>query len=338
MKRLARAAALLAAALSACGAAAAEAPDADARLAYYRARIGEHPKVYALHLGLAQACLDKARATHDPAFLADARAASQIARELQESLEGYKMEARIALFRHRFEEALDWVAKAEPLLSADVADGAVAALKVEALLGMKRVREAQALLPPAGSPTDDFHVAAARGHVFAALGEGNAAADAFAEAARLAEAAGATALAGWALAAAAGVFIDAGAPEEARPYLERAGAYDGASRFRRIHLAELAAAEGRDGEALAMFEALVSEADDPELRRRAFRLARRLGDAAAAQEHFAAAEGLLVRALSAGEMFTMDELVRLYEDSGLSPQAARVRAESGRARADPQGQ
>lgn len=310
-------------------------PPPDARIAYYSARIAEHPKVYALYLGLAQASLDRARQTHDPAFLDDARAASKIARDRQESLEGYKMEARIALFRHRFEEALDWLAKAEPLLSADVEDGAFAALKIEALLGMKRVAEARALVPPDGAAAPDFHRAAARGHVLVARGETDAAAAAFAEAAALAEAGGARALAGWALTSAAGVFIDAGAPAKGRPYLETAAAFDGTSRFYRLHVAELAAAEGRTRESLESFETLIAEVDDPELRRRALLLARKTRDEARAAAHFAAAEALLARALAAGETFTQDELARLYADFGDLGRAGRAAAESSRLRGDP---
>jgi len=82
-------------------------PDADARAAYYSDRIAKHPDVYALRLGLAQAFLDKARATHDPSFLKRADAEADLSLARMETLDGFMMKARIAAFRHKFDVALD---------------------------------------------------------------------------------------------------------------------------------------------------------------------------------------------------------------------------------------
>ncbi|HNS85257.1 MAG TPA: hypothetical protein PKH09_00060 [Parvularculaceae bacterium] len=306
---------LAAIAAASCASSPQEASDADARIQYYSGRIEAHPGVYALHLGLAQAYLDKARETHDPSFIHAALAESDASLSLLESVEGFKMKARIAAFRHHFDEALEWAAKAEALTTADVDDGAIAALKVEALLGLGRADEARALLPARAEDADGFHVAAALGHVYAAIGSPDLAAAAFARAAAFAEAEGADQLAGWAETSAAGAYLDAGDAALANPHLERAKGFDADSRFFRTHLAERAALEGRPAEALAVYERLIAEADDPELRRRAFLLARLQGDATRAAAHLVAAERLLRAALDAGESYARADLARLRADA-----------------------
>lgn len=298
------------------------------RIAYYSVRIEKHPRVYAHHIGLAQAFLDRARETHDPAWLAKAAAASDASLALMETVEGLKMKARIAAFRHRFDEALGWADKAAALDAIDAADGEIIALRVEALMGLNRMDEARALLPEGAGETSDFHVAAALGHWLAAANRAEEAADAFSAASRIAERRNAATLAGWAETMAAGVFIDAGNAEAARPHLAAAEALDPQSRLHRAHVAELAMLEGRPEGALAMFETLVREAPDPEFHRRACLAARALGDDARAQRHFAAAEQMLIRVLDFGESFTLDELARLYVDGGASADEAARRARS----------
>jgi len=309
-------------------------PGADARAAYYSKRIAKHPDVYALRLGLAQAYLDKARATHDPAFLKRADAEADLSLARIETVDGFKMKARVAAFRHKFGDALEWIDKAAPLAGVDTPDGGLVALKVEALMGLKRQDEARALLPATAEQANDFHLAAAFGHWLKAAGRLDEAAAAFVAASNLAQAQRAPQLAGWAETMAAGVYLDAGHPDEARPHLAAAATHDARSLFFRTHLAELAALEGRNAEALSQFEALIDEAADPELHRRAFLAARAAGDFATADRHFKAAEASLTRVLAAGETFTLGELERLYVDGGASREEAQEKARSRMPTAD----
>jgi tetratricopeptide (TPR) repeat protein len=289
-----------------------------ARIQYYADRIAEHPRLYAAHLGLAQACLDQARETYDPAWLAKADAATRASLELLASVEGYKMQARLAAFRHRFAEALAWGRRAAELLSADVGDGAVTALLVEAHMGLGQYDEARKRLPPEGTPPPDFHTAAALGHWLVSQGRRDQAAAAFEAAARFAAAQDVKPLAAWARIMQAGVHLDAGRIEAARPHLKAAAALDPMNRELRIHEAELLAAEGRESAALARYEALLAEAPDAELHRRGFLLARRRGDQKRARAHFQAAEQLFLGVLNAGEGYTLEELARLYLDAGVN--------------------
>jgi len=295
---------------------------ADARIRAYAERIVEHPRVYATYLGLSQAYLDKARETHDPLWLAKASAAAQVSMEIMESLEGYKMHGRIAAFRHRFEEALDWAGRAQALLSADVTDGGVTALLVEAHMGLKQFDEARALLPADGAPLPDFHTAAAMGHWLKAQGRRSEAAAAFETTARFALEQRQISLAAWGHVMAAGVFLDSGEIDPARPLLKAAAKLDPQDRDLRIHEAELFAAEGRIPRAISRYESLIAEAPDAELHRRVFVLERGRGDDAKARAHYQAAEELLIRILDAGEIYSLDELARLYVDGGMTAEQA----------------
>ena len=290
--------------------------DADARIQYYAGRIAAHPRVYAAFLGLALAYLDKARETHEPSWVGKARAATQTSMDIMPSLEGYKMQARIAAFRHRFAEALTWGERAAELLSADVPDGAVTARLVEAHMGLGQYDEARTRLPPEGTPPGDFHTAAAMGHWLVSQGRRDEAAAAFATATRFAVAEHAKPLAAWAWVMAAGVSLDAGQFDAARVHLQAAAAIDPTNRELRIHEAELMVAEGRESAAIVRYEALLAEAPDAELHRRMFQLARRRGDTARARRHFEEAERLLTRILEAGEAYALEELARLYLDAG----------------------
>jgi len=306
---------LLATIAVACATPPREVADADARIHYYAAQLRAHPDVYAYHLGLAQAYLDKARMTHDPAFIRAAVTESDASLAILESLEGVKMKARIAAYRHRFEEALEWTEKAKALTTADIEDGAVTALRVEALMGLNRKEEARTLLPAGIEEAANFHIAAAFGHYFKASNEPDLAARAFSRAGEFAAQQGAKELAAWAETSAAGVFLDIGEAPRALPYLNNAQMLDPKSRFLQIHFAELDEINGEKRPALLRYENLIAEADDPELRRRAFLLARSLGETARAELHFHAAERKLRVAADAGEIFARDDLKRLFQDA-----------------------
>lgn len=298
---------------------------ADVRIQDYANRIAEHPRIYATYLGLSQAYLDKARETYDPIWLTKAQAAAQTSLDIMPSLEGYKMQGRIAAFRHRFEDALEWSRRAAALLSADVVDGGVTGLQVEALMGLKRYDEARALLPADGAPQTDFHIAAATGHWLVSQGRRDEAAEAFLAASRIAAAQDAPSLAAWGEVMAAGVYLDVGALDPARPHLRAAAAFDAGNSELRIHEAELLVAEGDTEAAIAIYEKVLEQSAAPEIHRRIFVLAHGRGDDALARTHFEAAERILVRPLKLGEIYTRDELVRLYTDSGATPDDARRR-------------
>jgi tetratricopeptide (TPR) repeat protein len=300
-------------------------PGAQERIDYYRQRVAAHPKHYPAYARLGRAWLDRAQETYDPADLAAARKALRRSLEIQPSFEALRDLAATANYAHRFEEALNWCDQA-----ADAApqDKSVLAMQVEALLALGRREEAHAALGGERAKATDFYTAAAQGHWQLSQDRCAAAAERFQTAARLARKQRATRQATWASVSAAGVWLDAGDLEKARPLLDEAARLDATDSFLKIHLAELAAAESRPAEALAIYEELLQRQTNPELQRRAFVLARQLGRKEAADAHFAAAEKCCRRSIDAGEVFGLETLANLYCDAGRHTEAVRLAEEN----------
>jgi tetratricopeptide (TPR) repeat protein len=280
--------------------------------------------LYPAHALLGSAYLDKARETYDPEFLAKARLALERSIAIQPNFEAYKTMARVCNFSHRFEDALRWgklAAEAWPN------DTGVTALMVEANLALGHTEEAKKLLTPLDNPPADFHSAAARGHWLVSQRRYDEAVDLFLEAAKRAQAQDAVDQAVWAKTSAAGVLIDSGKFKQARPLLESASTLDSSNRFFRIHEAELLESEGRLDRALNTYEKLLDEQDDPEIQRRAFVLAAKLGQPSRAELHFKSAEKTFRRAFEMGEVFTLETLARLYCDANVKLDQARTFAQ-----------
>ncbi len=295
-------------------------PTPDERIAYYERRLAEDPQLYPVLARLGDAYLEKVRRSHDPADLARARDALRRSLAVQENDEALRAMAAVANYSHRFEEALSWVSRAA---AAAPGDRSLLAMRVESLLGLGRSDEARALFPNDGTIPDDAHSAGAFGTWLAARGQVDDAVAAFRKAAKLARAGKAETLAQWALVSAAGARIDASQLAASRPLLEEAARIDPDDPFYLQHRAELEEAEGHPETALATYEALLARDDDPEIRRIAAGLARRLGRLDDARRHFEAAERSLTRALEAGEVYGLEALARLYHEAGVHTEDAR---------------
>jgi tetratricopeptide (TPR) repeat protein len=294
-------------------------PDPVERIRYYEARVAESPELYPALARLGEAYLDRARASHDPRFLTQARAALERSIAIQTNAEALKTMTAVCTYSHRFADALRWARRAA---EAHPEDRGITALQVEAHLALGQVDEAGALLSGASPPATSFHDAAARGTWLAAQGRAEEAASSFLQAAERAEAQKARDLAVWARVSSAGVWIDAGKPERARPLLDAVARTDPDDALLQLHQAELHEAEGRPEAALAAYEALLVRGDDPEIHRRAFTLARQLGRRDVARRHFEAAEASFLKAIDAGEVYTLEALARLYLDAKVHPDRA----------------
>ncbi len=79
-------------------------PGDDARIQYYSDRVSAHPRLYAAYAQLAAAYLDKARRTHDPAFLNMARQALGQSLEIQSNYLAFTTMAAVCKFAHRFQD------------------------------------------------------------------------------------------------------------------------------------------------------------------------------------------------------------------------------------------
>jgi len=283
------------------------------RIAFYQQHVDQHPKHYPAYARLGRAWLDEAKRTYDPAALAKARASLRRSLEILANYEALHGLAATANHAHRFEEALDWCRQAA---AADPDDKSVVAMQVEALLGLGRMDDARAAIGESVKADSNFYLAAALGHWHLAQEQSEKAAARFLEAARLAQGERAPSLAVWATVMSAGVWLDGGDLQRAKPLLESATRLDDADPFLRIHWAELAEAENRLAESLKIYDALLKEQASPELHRRAFGLARRLNKPDLAAEHFQAARKLGQRALDAGEIYSLETLANLYCDAG----------------------
>ena len=81
-------------------------------------------------------------------------------------------------------------------------------------------------------------------------------------------------------------------------------------------------AEGQLDKALGVYEGLLGEQEDPAIHRRAFLVARWLGQEDRAHRHFEAAEQGFQRVIDAGEVYTLGGLARLYADGDVNMEQA----------------
>jgi tetratricopeptide (TPR) repeat protein len=189
-------------------------------------------------------------------------------------------------------------------------------MRTEALLALDRPDDVAALLEKVDAPEKSFHAVACRG-LLAAVREdrGQALAD-FELAGRLAEELGSDELRVWAQIASSALFLDHGQPAAAEPYLRAAEQIDSEDYDLQVHLAEFDAGTGREAEALARYEHLLTRRCDAEVHRQAYLLAGRLRLPDKAADHYAAAERLWRAALDLGEVYPLEGLAKLYCDAG----------------------
>lgn len=286
----------------------------DQRIAYYRNRVEQNPRLYPVWVQLGDAYLDKAKETSDPAWLARAHDAAARSMALQETYAAYHLKARLAGHTHRFAESLTWARKAAAA-AAMPPDHQMQALEVEALVGLGRIADAKRLLPAADAAIDDFFVAAALARVANAEERLADAARHYVRAGELANALGSRRHVAWAEAMAGGMRADAGEFAAALPHLDKALALGGCTE-EAIHRAEVLAGTGRGQEALAAYANLLARTPDPSIHHAAFKLAKQLGDTAAAARHYRAAEQGYRSVIAANEVYTLGALAQLLLDGG----------------------
>jgi tetratricopeptide (TPR) repeat protein len=295
-------------------------PEVEERIRYYEGRVGQDPELYQAHASLGNALLDRAREMHDPDDLAEARASLLRSVDLQPNAAAFHGLAAVENFAHRFERALDWGCQAAEAMPWN---REVTATLVESHLGLGQMAEAELLLErPKGEPPS-FPIEAARALVHVAHGRSEEAAAALIRAAVLAHEQGAWKAVRWAEVRAAGVWLDAGRPERAQPFLQAAGRWGPANPSFWVHGAEYLEGIGEWDAAFLVYMLVSNETWDPELAAQASRLARVLGDEDGARMYFENAEGVLRHALDMGEVYPLEGLAGLYEDAGVRPYEAR---------------
>ncbi len=295
------------------------ASEADRKIEYYSRKIASDPKLYPVYVQLAGAYLEKAKQTHDPAYLKEAERALHRSLDIQPSLEAFQTLAALCNHRHRFPEAITWTQRA---LATSPEDTSMVAASVEAYLALGEGGQAAALLAREEARETDFYLSAARGHWLKSEGRGEEASQAFVRASDAALIQKSNSHAAWGQVQAAGVWLDAGFVDRAEPFLARAAELDPNHVELGIHRAEMFEARGELNEALAVYEALLARAEDGELHVRAFALAKKLGKFADGQIHFEAAQREFQRAIEAGEVYTLGALARLYSQAGVYPDRA----------------
>ena len=285
----------------------------DQRIGYYERKLQKHPTLFAVHALLAEEYIEKARATGDPGWLRKAQASFERSLKIQPNFGAHKGMASLQNFRHRFADALLWTQRAHP----ERENTDVTALMVDAHLGLGEIEQAAKLLPPLHTAPTDFYSAAAMAAVLKAQERYDQARLAYLKAEEFALQQNVVPVAVWARTNAAGMLIDSGRADQALADLELATARDKDNAELRLHWAEYHQARGDHRQALTTLEALVKDAPQPSFHHRAYRVARELGDRAAAKRHFAAAERGYRRVIKANEIYTLGSLAQLYCDAGV---------------------
>jgi len=291
----------------------------DQVIEFYTKKIQQHPTVFAAHAALGAAYLDKARETHDVQWLAKARSALQRSIELQPDLNAFLTMAALCNFSHRFACGLEYADRAG---RAHPGDAGLLPLRVEAHLGLGQLDAAEKLIrAELQKGTPSFSVLGAQGRWFAEQSRFDEAHDSFVAAAKQGREAGADDLVIWAETNAAGMFIDSKRPQPARAHLDAAAAIETKSwpiaAVLQVHQAEWDDLEGRAEQALSRYQAIIARQADPEMFRRAFVLAQKLGKAQQAAELLTAGEAAAEKVLAAGEIFALEAQARLYADAGI---------------------
>jgi tetratricopeptide (TPR) repeat protein len=291
----------------------------DQVIEFYTQKVQQHPTVFAAHAALGAAYLDKARETHEVQWLGKARAALQRSIELQPDLNAFLTMAALCNFSHRFACALEYADRAA---RAHPGDASLLPLRVEAYLGLGQLDAAQKLLAKAlqaGNPS--FAALGAQGRWFAEQSRFDEAHDNFVAAAKQARAEGANDMVIWAETNAAGMYIDSKRPQPARAHLDAAAALETKSwpiaAVLQVHLAEWDDLEGRSEQALRRYQSILERQADPEMFRRAFVLAQKLGRQEQAAQLLSAGEAAAEKVLAAGEIFALEAQARLYADAGV---------------------
>jgi hypothetical protein len=291
---------------------------------FYEKKVQEHPTVFAAHAALGSAYLDKARETHEVQWLIKARAAAQRSIELQPNINAFLTMASICNFAHRFACGLEYAQRAALSYPAEAS---LLPLRVEAHLGLGQLDAADKLIQAQlQKGTPDFSLLGAQGRWFAEQERFDEAHDRFVAAAAQGRREGNNDLVIWAETNAAGMFIDSERAKPARAHLDAAAALGATSwpitAVLQVHWAEWHDLEGRAEDALKHYQAILERQADPEMFRRAFVLAQKLGRQEQAAELFAAGERAAEKVLAAGEIFALEAHARLYADAGVKLERA----------------
>jgi hypothetical protein len=318
---------LAAAACTPRSSAVAKEPSVDERIEYYRKRVEENPRLYPVWVQLGDAYLDKAREVSDPSWLAKAHDAAARSMELQETYGAYHLKARLAGHSHRFADAQAWARKGETA-AVTLPDYQLTALQVEALVGLGRTGEAKALLPTVAdvAAIDDFFVAAAYARIANEEQHLDEAAQLYLRAGELAWNLGSKPHTAWAEAMAGGMLLDGGNFAAALPHLDKSARLGGCAE-EAIHRAEVLAGTKHERDALAAYEKYLVKTPDPGVHHAAFKLAKQLGDDAAARRHYAAAEQGYRKVVAANEIYTLGSLAQLLLDGNGDAREALALAE-----------
>ena len=303
----------------------------DRQIEFYRQKIASSDKHYPSYALLAEVLLRRSRDTGDHSLIAEARRNAEASLAIQPNYLAMKTMAMICNHTHRFADALSWADKAAGASAEGLAfDTELTAIVVEAHLGLGDVEKAAAALEQlqtVGKKGDDYYTASARGAVLKAQNKVDEAVKAFEAAREFAAKQGVNSGVVWANVMAAGCLLDSGRAAEAEPYLKLASAMDPKNTVLAIHQAEFLAAMERPKEALQVYNELLKSGDDAEIHRRAFVIARDLGERDQADRHFKAAESGFLKVVDMGEIFTLGPLGQLYCDGGAEADKARQYAQ-----------
>jgi tetratricopeptide (TPR) repeat protein len=296
----------------------------DARIAFYEKKITDHPTVAAAHAKLGVSYLQKAKETHDVDWLRKAREATEKAIKIQPSLEAYRTMAAICSFAHQFACAVEWGQKAVRTYSQDFVSAAILA---DGYLRTGRSELAIETLNLKGTDAENsYELAEARGLIFSELGRMDEAREQYEKARLLAIKRGDRTSEVRAKVNVVGTYIDTERATEARAILAEIQETNGISKTVRdmvqLHRAELAELDKEYDKALRLYEELGQGQNDPDIYRKCYHLALKIGDEAKAKTLFKKSEDAALMILSKGEEFSLECLANLYAEAGVNLEQA----------------
>jgi tetratricopeptide (TPR) repeat protein len=299
-------------------------PDIERRIEFYSKQTADQARLYPAWALLGKAYLDRVQWTGNPDDLALARSCVEKSIAIQANLEALLTGAAIANYGHRFELALSWCDRC-----AEAAPGhpEVVAMRVEALIALARLDEARQVIEDQAKLKEDAYVLGCRAMLLGALGDRAQALGEYQQAFQRAQAESLNELAVWSQVSAAGLCLDSGYAEEARPYLREAERLAPDAPDVIVHLAEFDEATNDLESSLNRYVALLGRRADPEVHRRASMICHQLGRTEEAQRHYGAAEQIWRAGLENGEVYPLEGLANLFCDSKTNLAEAVQRAE-----------
>ena len=280
-------------------------------LEFFQTRIKQNPDNYSAHSRIGEYWLIESKQTGSSGAIAKARHHLTKSLEIYRSFDALQLFAELEAYSHRFKHAIELCKEGLTVAPNDVR---LLCTLAESLIALEQAEDMQECAT-ALQKIDSFRAIATLATIYAAKGDSANAAKLFHRASISAKENGNLAARAWALAAEAGVWIDAKKLNDAKEPLNAAYELSPSHSFVLIHMAEFAELDGRIQDALEFYKASLKSSFNAEIHRRAFILAVKLELHRDASFHFTEAIRACDDAICVGEYMLVDVYRKLISDS-----------------------